>query len=583
MGGTFIFFSFVMRIYIINVTKFNNLSHWFNLFGEFIMKFVNIVENGITKVILDLEAVTIPAFKLESRDTVCVFEGTHDFDFTIINEFLSSQHESTLSYIARTLIDMRRCIVNSGHDDPAADECVGELRLSIFELFDTLPMSPTGNLFNDLYNFSAKYITPNEADSYCSNDVQMLVAASLLSALCVMVIHNFKTHFTDVSDPLQILYPVFEETIRDCGVDGAKEFVEGYRILVSNMDDDRASWVIEGIYINDCMLRKHKLPSPIEKAVIEHLTQRILSSKSYHSNKRMKEMREINKAEEQQRMKNKMSVTPLTDEEFKEFSKKIKHGNSLPVREIFKDTLDIIQFTVEYYLKHSISNHKFVNDSCEKTISNIKSRVDEMSDDELMKITRHPNYIQDAFDLVRWFIPVGMYQCSQLIMDREIPRLSAVLGARKFRGYLRKVMDIYDILNTPTGQYLGADIKYFSSTSLEEFVNEFSDVRGTKRPTSDDLGYEIYNTELRHPYYVYLNEQPLDKVIGDPDVFLKWADENAKDIDKDEFFDFLTRHETEIFVYTKLKPSYPNLTADEKDEICKTICRWFLKEQADEQ
>lgn len=318
MGGTFIFFSFVMRIYIINVTKFNNLSHWFNLFGEFIMKFVKVVEDGITKVILDLEAVTVPAFKLESRDTVCVFEGTHDFDFTIVNEFLASQHESTLSYIARTLIDMRRCIVNSGYNDPAADECVGELRLSMFELFDTLPMSPTGNLFNDLYNFSAKYITPNEADSYCSNDVQMLVAASLLSALCVMVIHNFKTHFTDVSDPLQILYPVFEETIRDCGVDGAKEFVEGYRILVSNMDDDRASWVIEGIYINDCMLRKYKLPLPIEKVVIEHLTQRILSSKSYHSNKRMKEMREINKAEEQQRMKNnKVSVTPLTDDENK--------------------------------------------------------------------------------------------------------------------------------------------------------------------------------------------------------------------------------------------------------------------------
>ena len=114
------------------MTKFSNLSKWFNLFGELIVKFVNIVENGITKVILDLEAVTVPAFKLESRDTVCVFEGTHDFDFTIVNEFLSSQHESTLSYIARTLINMRRCIVNSGHDDPAADECVGELRLSMF-------------------------------------------------------------------------------------------------------------------------------------------------------------------------------------------------------------------------------------------------------------------------------------------------------------------------------------------------------------------------------------------------------------------------------------------------------------------
>ena len=283
------------------------------------MKFVNMVEDGITKVILDLEAVTVPAFKLESRDTVCVFEGTHDFDFTIVNEFLSSQNEHTLSYIARTLIDMRRCIVNSGHNDPAADECVDELRLIMHDLFDVLPMSPTGNLFGNLYNFSAKYTTPDKVDSGYFNfvvmdDRQMLVAASLLSALCVMVIHNFKTHFTDVSEPLQILYPVFEETIRDSDVDGAMEFVERNRDLVSKMDDDTASWVIEGIYINDCILRKHKLSLPIDANIIENLAQRILSSKLHISNKRIKEMKEINKAEEQQQNdKAKISDTILID------------------------------------------------------------------------------------------------------------------------------------------------------------------------------------------------------------------------------------------------------------------------------
>ena len=569
------------------MTKFSNLNHWFNLFGEFIVKFVNIVENGITKVILDLEAVTTPAFKLESRDTVCVFEGTHDFDFTIINEFLNSQHESTLSYIARTLINMRRCIVNSGHDDPAADECVGELRLSMFELFDTLPMSPTGNLFNDLYNFSSKYTTRNEVDEYCTNDVQMLIAASLLSALCVTVIHNFKTHFTDVSDPLQILYPVFEETIRDCDVDGAKEFVERYRTLVSNMDDDRASWVIEGIYINDCMLRKHKLPSPIDTTVIEHLAQRILSSKSYFSNRRIKEMREINKAEEQQRMKNnKISDTPLTDDEFKEFSKKIEHSKLLPVREILKDTLDIIHFTVTYFIRHDtlIQGTKDIDtfsDVVNLVISNAKSQVDEMDDNELSKIAKHANYVQDAFNLVRIYIPASMYQCSsQPIMCCELPGLNAVLGARKLRGYLRKVFDIYEILNTPVEQYMGANIEYFSKMQLEELLNESSNVKGTTRLTRDDLGYEIYNTGLHHPYFMCLNEQPLDKVIGDPDVFLKWVDENAKNIDKDEFFEFLIGRESEISAYIKLKQSYPNLTADEKDEICKVFYRWFLKEQA---
>jgi hypothetical protein len=68
-------------------------------------------------------------------------------------------------------------------------------------------------------------------------------------------------------------------------------------------------------------------------------------------------------------------------------------------------------------------------------------------------------------------------------------------------------------------------------------------------------------------------------VVCDPDIFLKWADENVKGINKDEFFEFLTKRESEIFAYTRLKQSYPNLTADEKDEMCKVFYRWFLKEQ----
>ena len=127
---------------------------------------------------------------------------------------------------------------------------------------------------------------------------------------------------------------------------------------------------------------------------------------------------------------------------------------------------------------------------------------------------------------------------------------------------------------------MGATIDYFSESRCKELLSELSAAKGATHRILDDLGNVIYNTELRHPYYVYLNEQPLDEVIGDPDIFLKWADENVNDIDKDEFFEFLTSHELEIFAYTKLKPSYPNLTADEKDEICKFFVRWFLKEQA---
>lgn len=251
------------------------------------MEFSTIIDDGITAVILDLNSLHLPEREIEWQEIVCKFEGTRNFDFTVVNAFLDRQDDDTLRYIARTLTTMRRCIANSGHDEPAANKCVGELSKFMKNLFDNLPMSHTGNLFGDLYNFSAKYTTPDKVSSYV-NSRQMYVAASLLSALCIMIIHDFKTHFTDVSEPFQILYPVFEEAIRDCGVDGAKEFVEENRTLVSDMDDDTASWVIECIYINDCMLRKRTPLLPMDMYVIENYTQRILGSKLYVSSKRIK-------------------------------------------------------------------------------------------------------------------------------------------------------------------------------------------------------------------------------------------------------------------------------------------------------
>lgn len=303
---------------------------------------------------------------------------------------------------------------------------------------------------------------------------------------------------------------------------------------------------------------------------------------------------------------NEISLTPLSDDELKEINEKIEHGKLLPMREILKDTLDIIHFTVKYFLKHNVS-HKLLMESWEKIISNAKSQVDEMTDDELAKIARHANCAQDAFNLVKMHIPVGMYQ-SRLTEDHEFPGLSAILGELKLRGYLRKISDIYSILNTPTERYMGSTIEYFSKSRCkeyfsesrcEELLGELSAVRGTTHRISDsesssakgatrrmldDLRDVIYNTGLRHPYFVYLyekeqhHEQSLDEVIGDPDIFLKWA-ENVKGIDKDEFFGFLTSHESEISAYARLKSSYPLLNTEEKDEICKFFVRWFLKEQ----
>lgn len=257
------------------------------------MKFINVTENKLTKVMLDLETLDLLGYKLDSDDTVCVFEGTHDFDFTIVNEFLDSLNEPTLRCMVRILTNMRRYIANCGHDDLAADECVSKLKLFMQGLFDSASLSPTKNLFGELYNFSAIYTTPdkkhtNLVRSITSANRQMLVAASLLSALCIMVIHDFETHFTDVSKPLQILYPVFEETIGNCNVDGAKEFVKENRALVANMADVTASWVIESIYINECMLYQSVGRFPRDERIIERYTQRILSSKMYVPSKRIK-------------------------------------------------------------------------------------------------------------------------------------------------------------------------------------------------------------------------------------------------------------------------------------------------------
>ena len=92
------------------------------------MKFICSVENGTTFVALDLKAIPSLPGEFDYMRTICMFRGTyHAFDFTIINEFLSRLDKITLKHIVSTLSNMRRCIANSGHDDPAADKCVGEI------------------------------------------------------------------------------------------------------------------------------------------------------------------------------------------------------------------------------------------------------------------------------------------------------------------------------------------------------------------------------------------------------------------------------------------------------------------------
>ena len=334
------------------------------------MKFVKITENEHTKVMLDLETLDLLGYKLDSEDVVCVFEGTRDFDFTIVNEFLDSLNEPTLRRMVRILINMRRCIANCGRDELAADEYVSKLKLFMQGLFDSASLSPTENLFGDLYDFSAKYTTSGQVDSYAKTTRQMHVAASLLSALNIMVIHDFETHFTDVSEPLQILYPVFEEAIRDCGVDGAKDFVERNRNFVSHMDDDPASWILEAIYINDYMLYAHG-SLPVDMYVIENYTQRILSSKMYVSSKRIREVKKIDEAIEQQRMEN---------NETKDATSKAEFDNRMRIA-YERRVADIATITALMIKQVVLDRFFLASEFCDKVVKRISKFIAEINAD----------------------------------------------------------------------------------------------------------------------------------------------------------------------------------------------------------
>ena len=83
----------------------------------------------------------------------------------------------------------------------------------------------------------------------------------------------------------------------------------------------------------------------------------------------------------------KISITPLTDDELKEFNEKVEHGKLLPIRNILKDTLDIIHITVKHFYRHLPSNVGYENlstddliDSITTAISNAMLQVDEMDD-----------------------------------------------------------------------------------------------------------------------------------------------------------------------------------------------------------
>lgn len=272
-----------------------------------------------------------------------------------------------------------------------------------------------------------------------------------------------------------------------------------------------------------------------------------------------------------------ISVTPLTDDEIKEFNKEVEHAKLGPIRDALKDILRVIELTVIYFYHHmpiteNIDNPLSVDDlidAIQEAIDAAIMNVDEMDAAELARIKGHSNLTQDAYRLVAMYLPYGMFRehYNPVPYQAHNPVAHAV---DPHAAYLRKVFDIYQILRTPADKYRGADLGYSSALALREALNDYPGGKFISRTVFPE--HTMYNL----PPYVSLQEPVL--CFAHSTWIHGWADENLE-YDKHEFLSFMTNHSQDIIDYIELK-NLGNLPDDKQvDDMCTLFYRWFLKEQ----
>lgn len=262
---------------------------------------------------------------------------------------------------------------------------------------------------------------------------------------------------------------------------------------------------------------------------------------------------------------NKLSVTPLTDDEVTKFNKEIDCILCSPVRNSIKDALDAILFTVKVFYRnfpssigHSDLSTDDLIDAIVTAVSAVMLRVDEMGVAELRKIAERADYAYVALKLVESYIPNGVFGEDQLN-----PRDYVSRRAR----YLRKIDDILHIAGFNTMFYNGADINYANAAYLKNKLAECPGGKILANPiyVPGDPGYVIYGNgpvvHTEHPSVISMLKQ--------------WADENVDDSCRDKFFAFLMRHEADVFNYAKVHKH----DIEKSDEVYVFFYRWFLKEQ----
>ena len=227
------------------------------------MRFINITENKITKVMLDLETLVLSELEFTPEDTVCDLGGDYsNLTFKAVNKFLATLIEDELKLLATALIDMRYAIAKYGNSFHGAEVCAEELT----DILAGLVTNPALKLFEALTAFSDKYV-PAENPKGRPQDIpertlfreeqKMLIAASLLSSLCVMTVRDFETHFSNVPVTEVVLYPVFENAIKADSA-AAKRFTEKMRTIIE--------------FANQCLSKRMGLPSDSSRDVVMRMS-----------------------------------------------------------------------------------------------------------------------------------------------------------------------------------------------------------------------------------------------------------------------------------------------------------------------
>ena len=244
------------------------------------MKFIKITENEHTKIMLDLESLTLPEMAVTADDVTLNVSKDSPRDYSFVNEFLTALNDDRAAILATSLINMQRAV--NKHED--AEECAK----AFADILTGLTQNTELNLIGSLREFSHNTcdICPdaNVATIWYKPTREMVTVASLLSALCSIPLFNVLRycHSNNNSRVSDIVYPVFENAIKDSGPAG-KRFVNYIRDIVDTALGEKESksgkdWIMGLIYINQFATNGNIFKRGISEYVICQFSKYVLSS-----------------------------------------------------------------------------------------------------------------------------------------------------------------------------------------------------------------------------------------------------------------------------------------------------------------